>query len=489
MMAEKNPEIGKELPVIWEPNPGAQAIFLSREEDEGLYGGAKGGGKSDALFMEALRQKDNPHYKGLLLRRTYPVLSELLERAKNVYPSAGGRWVASESWFVFPSGAKIKFGHCQHEEDKRNYQGHEYQFIGFDQLEEFSESQYLFLMAQNRTSHTDLKCYIRATANPGGPGHWWVKRRFIDGKKPGVTYENRYELPDGRVMTRTSVYVPATVRDNPRVNAGYIATLMELPEQDRKALMDGDWEAYSSGSIFDAHGMRMQQARVAAPQWVGWLKDMGEYIQLVQDPSANLNIFLEPKEGGKYLIGADVAEGVVGGDYSSAHVVDRRTWEVVATWHGHMDPTKYAEALARMGAFYNQAEIVPEINNTMGGTVMARLKSLRYSPIYERERGKWGWETTARTRGDMLGTLMDSVLNGTVKVRDQETLDEMHNFVRNQESGKLEAREGCHDDRVMSLAMALHACRVNPFRDTRRDEAESDIKVTSLVSFPKRGGK
>lgn len=480
--------------MVWEPNPGAQTEFLARLEDEGLYGGAKGGGKSDALLIEPLRQKDRSNYKALIVRRTYPRLEELMGRAKDLYPSAGGRWIDKHARFEFRTSDKsstikkhsiVKFGHCQHEEDKRNYQGHEYQLIEFDQLEEFTESQYLFLMAQNRTSDVGIKCYIRSSANPGGPGHWWVKRRFIDGKVPGQTYENRYTLPDARILTRTSFYIPATIRDNPKVNPQYAAALLQLPERERKALMDGDWTAYDGGSIFDRNGMRMQQDRVMDPQFVGWLKDAGEYIQPFLDPTGSFKMFLEPKDDSRYVIGADVAEGVEGGDYSSAHVVDKRTWEVCATWHGHIDPTKYADTLARIGAYYNQAEIVSEINNTMGGTVMARLRALHYSPLYKRDRDKHGWETNIRTRGDMLGTLMDAILNGSVKVRDQATLDELRSFHRNKETGKLEAMEGNNDDRVMSLAIALQVCRVNPFRDSRRDE-EAGISVTSLVKFPSR---
>lgn len=481
-------------PVLWKPNRGAQTEFLTRLEDELLYGGAKGGGKSEAIVIEPLRQIDKAGYKGLLIRRTYPRLEELTARAKDLYPAVGGKWVDKHQRFEFLTSdtsstirrhAFIRFGHCQHEEDKRNYQGHEYQFIGFDQLEEFTESQYLFLMAQNRSSIEQLKCYIRGTANPGGPGHWWVKRRFIDGKTPRETYENEYTLYDNRILSRTSSYIPATVRDNPKVNPQYIATLMQLPERDRQALMEGDWGAYDGGSVFDKQGMRMQQSRIMDPQWVGYLKDMGEYIQLVNDPNGNLKVFLEPRDDNEYVVGGDISEGVEGGDYSSAHVVDKRTWEVVAVWHGHIDPTKFGEVLARLGAFYNQAEIASEINNTMGGTVMAKLKAIKYSPLYRRAPDKYGWETNTRTRGDMLGTLMDAVLNGSVKVRDQETLDEMRSFHRNPENGKLEAMEGSHDDRIMSLAIALQVIRVNPFRDARFDRSESG-SVVSLLKTPKR---
>ena len=127
--------------VVWTPQP-RQEVFMSRPEDEALYGGAAGGGKSDALVMEATRQIEIPHYKGLLLRKTFPQLSELIEKSLNYYTKAfpGARYNASEHTWKFPSGAKIVFGSMQHSQDKLNYQGKAYDFIGFDELTSYPET-------------------------------------------------------------------------------------------------------------------------------------------------------------------------------------------------------------------------------------------------------------------------------------------------------------------------------------------------------------
>ena len=132
--------------VLWQPQP-KQKAFMERPEFECLYGGAAGGGKSDALVEEALRQVHIPHYKGLLLRRTYPQLSELIDKTLQVYDRAfpGAKYNDSKHVWKFPSGAKIIFGSMPHEKDRLNYQGQAYDFIGFDELTHFTHTQYTYL--------------------------------------------------------------------------------------------------------------------------------------------------------------------------------------------------------------------------------------------------------------------------------------------------------------------------------------------------------
>ena len=248
---------GTARPVVWRPQP-RQAVFMARPEDEALYGGAAGGGKSDTLVLEALRQIHLPCYKGLILRKTYPQLSELLEKSQRYYPlvDRGAVYNASEHVWKFSSGAKIFFGSLPHPKDKYNYQGQAYDYIAFDELTQFTWEEYSYLFSRNRPGGPGTRCYIRATANPGGIGHGWVKERFITPAPPMRTvWESvKVRFPDGREeeRRRSRIFVPSTVFDNAvllRNDPDYLTRLATLPEAERKALLYGDWDSFS-GQVF-----------------------------------------------------------------------------------------------------------------------------------------------------------------------------------------------------------------------------------------------
>ena len=242
---------------VWSPQP-KQALFMSRPEYEALYGGAAGGGKSDALLMEGLRQVRIPHYRGLILRKTYPQLSEIIDRSREIYRAAfpGARFSATEHCWTFPSGAKIYFGSMQHTSDRINYQGKRYDYIAFDELTHFTFDEYSYLFSRNRPNGPGTRCYIRAATNLGGIGHGWVKERFVTPAPPMTTMYTpvTYADENGELVTksRSRIFIPARVTDNRQLlhnDPDYMASLSMLPHQEREALLNGSWDTFS-GQVF-----------------------------------------------------------------------------------------------------------------------------------------------------------------------------------------------------------------------------------------------
>lgn len=201
---------------------------------------------------------DIPHYKALILRKTFPQLRELIDKSLNYYPQVfpDAKYNASDHMWTFPSGAKIIFGSMQHAKDKAKYQGQAYDFIAFDELTHFTWEEYSYLFSRNRPNGPGTRVYIRATANPGGVGHSWVKERFITAAMPMQTVSEDviWRDPDGKEhkSVQTRIFVPSSVFDNPALLQNdplYVQRLASLPEADRNALLYGDWDTFS-GQVF-----------------------------------------------------------------------------------------------------------------------------------------------------------------------------------------------------------------------------------------------
>lgn len=252
---------GADLPdprkVLWCPQPKQQEM-MSRPEYEALYGGAAGGGKSDYLVAEALRQVNNRFYRGIIFRREYPQLVDLIDRSRELYKAAYPRARYNESGHVwkFPSGAKIYFAAMQYEQDRLKYQGRHFDFIGFDELTHFTEKQYTYLFSRARPSGPGTEVYVRATANPGGIGHGWVKSRFVSITTPGnrVVTDVVIHDPKGKEikLSKDRIFIPSSVFDNPALlenDPGYLASLAIMPEAERNALLYGDWDSFE-GQVF-----------------------------------------------------------------------------------------------------------------------------------------------------------------------------------------------------------------------------------------------
>ena len=210
---------------------------------EGFYGGAAGGGKSDALLMAALQFVQIPSYAALLLRRTYADLAlpeALMDRAQEWLSGTDARWHADNKTWSFPSGATLTFGYLQTERDKYRYQGAAFQMVGFDEVTQFTESMYQYLFSRlRRLEDSNVPIRMRAASNPGDIGHDWVKRRWI--------IPTTAEL---REMKR--FFVPAFLEDNPHIDQiTYDDALNKLDPITRAQLRRGDWDISILGGMFE----------------------------------------------------------------------------------------------------------------------------------------------------------------------------------------------------------------------------------------------
>ncbi len=233
------PTIAKPL---WEPQEGPQTKFFYSVEDEVFYGGAAGGGKSDGLLGVALRQVSHPQYRALILRRTLKQLKKaggLIDKAHRLLHKVA-HWNGEDNKYIFPTGAEIHFGYCDTDKDVYQYQGSEYSVVCFDELTHFSEYQYTTIRGFIRPFGTGLVQLIRSASNPGGVGHAWVRKYFIDAMAPYEVVRSKEGL--------TRQFIPAKVKDNKILmerDPDYIKRLEALPEPWRTALLDGDWNIFS----------------------------------------------------------------------------------------------------------------------------------------------------------------------------------------------------------------------------------------------------
>jgi predicted phage terminase large subunit-like protein len=243
------PRLNKYIP--HEPTVKQRAFLLLDEIDDAFYGGAGGGGKSDALLMAALQYVDVPGYAAILFRRTITDLTlegALIPRSLEWLGNTDAVWNAQKHKWAFPSGATLSFGYLETERDKYRYAGSEYQYIGFDELTQFSESQFRFLFSRlRRKVGVPIPLRMRGASNPGSVGHVWVKQRYIVG---GVEH--------GRV------FIPATLRDNPHIDQGaYRRSLSHLDPITRAHIEEGNWDAEAGGSMFDRSWFPIRAARPA----------------------------------------------------------------------------------------------------------------------------------------------------------------------------------------------------------------------------------
>jgi hypothetical protein len=235
----------------WKPQPGPQTAFVKSEVFEVVYGGARGGGKTDAALGDfALHAKAfGAGARGLLVRRSRVALEPTISRARQIYAAFGATWEEAKSRFTWSSGAVLYFRYLDRDADAELYQGHDYTRVYVEELTQFPSANPIDKLKATLRSAGGVPCGFRATCNPGGPGHNWVKARYID-SGPWVVVEE-----DG--LDR--VFIPARLADNPKLvenDPRYVARLRQTGSaQLVRAWLDGDWNIVE-GAFFDKWSVR-----------------------------------------------------------------------------------------------------------------------------------------------------------------------------------------------------------------------------------------
>lgn len=221
-----------------------------------------------ALVHDVLRDVDKEQFTGLLLRNSYPELEKtLIRESLKIYPKLGAKYNEAKKLWVFPSGAHVYFGYLERDADVEQYQGAEFQYVGFDELTHYTRYQYTYLISRLR-SPAGIKARMRATTNPGSRGHAWVKARWSPWVDRSTEYtgvradpgqilrfrvgQNGEEYSDAAKLTRQ--FIPARLEDNPKLlenDPEYAERLDMLDPVTREQLRYGRWDVLpAAGQYF-----------------------------------------------------------------------------------------------------------------------------------------------------------------------------------------------------------------------------------------------
>lgn len=252
--------------VGWAPQPGPQATLVTCPVEEIFYGGARGGGKTDGMLGKAWIKSEiyGPAFKGVFFRRTLPQLEAAIARAHELYAKPVADWNEQKKTFTFANGATLKFRYLERDKDAEEYQGHDYTDLFFEELTNYPDPKPVFKLKATLRSAKGVPCQFHATGNPGGPGHSWVKQRYIDPAPNGFKI---LKDEDGE-----RVFIPAKLTDNQILmtnDPNYVGRLKQSGSEELvRAWLDGDWSVIE-GAFFDAWSSEMILKPFQIPDYWG----------------------------------------------------------------------------------------------------------------------------------------------------------------------------------------------------------------------------
>lgn len=283
--------------VIWSAQA-KQSAFIACPADDVGFGGARGGGKSDAVIGDWASHEDlyKENAIGAAFRRERTQLVELIERAKQILIPIGHRWHEQDKYFRGPNGGRLRFAYLESDSDADAFQGHSYSRLYCEEMGTFpSEAPIAKLQATLRSGH-GVPCQMKSTCNPGGPGHQWVKARYrLDTHPQGMeVFRFEYTNPfTKKKIEKTRVFIPSKVVDNKYLGDDYVANLFQVGSENLvKAWLTGDWSVIE-GAFFpewstDKHVIRPFEipggwTRFRSSDWgsarpfsVGWWAVVGD---------------------------------------------------------------------------------------------------------------------------------------------------------------------------------------------------------------------
>lgn len=236
--------------VAWRPQPGPQTFLNQVPYDEVFFGGARGGGKTSGLLGHWIKHAHRwgRYARGILFRHTYDELEEVQEQASALYPKLGAEYVHGKRMWVFPNKASLRFRFLEHDKDADHYQGRAYTWQGWEELTSWASSAGIDKISATLRSAAGVKCQWVGTGNPGGPGHNWVKARFITPAPPLTPFYDP-------VREVWRIFIPSKLSDNQilvKNDPKYAARLRGTgPDWLVQAWLDGNWDIVAGGMFDD----------------------------------------------------------------------------------------------------------------------------------------------------------------------------------------------------------------------------------------------
>lgn len=442
--------------IIIRPNPGPQEQFLASPADIAIFGGSAGCGKTYALLLESLRHMQSPTFNATIFRRIFPEIVNpggLWSESERLYSNFHGEPKLTTMEWSFPSGATIKFGHLQHEDDKLNWKGAQIPLLGFDQLETFTEGQFWYLFSRNRDPSGAVRSYTRATCNPvpeddriGGWLHtllsWWIGEDGLPiWERSG---QLRWLARDGDVICwgesrealrarfpksepNSLTFIPGRLEHNPpmaRADPGYRSRLMLLPLVERERLLGGNWKIRpTAGKIFNRAWFEIVPAAPAVARRVRYWDKAGT------------------EDGGDYSAGVRLAE--VGGLYYVEEAI-RGQWS-----------SAQRNAVIRQTAFLDGLEVAIWLEQEpgSGGKESAEISVRQLAGFPVRAEPVTGDKIT---RANPLAAQAEA---GNVKLIAgpwvKDFLDELHSFPESKYDDQVDAASGAFNKLSLGIGRDL----------------------------------